>query len=112
MKTKVVRATEFQLVGKNGLLRATLNVNPDNTPNLRFFDSEGLTRLDLFLRADGAPLINMNAGKGKCRVAFGLLENGSPILTFYDKKERPICQYEIIEKKGDIEVVRRKYRCR
>jgi hypothetical protein len=112
MKKKVVRATEFQLVNDDGLPRASLSVNPDNMPNLRFLDAEGMVRLDLFLQGDGRPLINMNARNSSCRVALGLLDNGNPVLTLYDKKQRPVRQYEVVEKKGEMELVHRKFRCR
>ena len=112
MTKKVVRATDFQLVGNDGSLRASLSVNPDNTPNLRFFDAEGGTRFDIFLLADGIPVINVSAKQNSCRIALGLSEKDTPFLEFYDQKQKPICRYDIIEKDGDIEVVRRKARRR
>jgi hypothetical protein len=90
-----------------GRMRVHLDTNPDDTPNLRFFDEEGHTRLDVFLQKDGQPTINVNSPKGMCRVALGLTSEGSAFMQFLDATQRPI-NAVVFDEKGTLKPLRKR----
>ncbi len=88
----VLKAERFEVVGKDGKVRAFLSILEDGRPTLALLDDKGELRAWLFLSADGSPrlvlshkgLLVLTDAKGEFRSLLRLDQAGSPTLALSD----------------------------
>ena len=85
----IIRARSFELVDKDGKLRAGLGLSDYGGPSLFLYDKNGKNRAGLGL-ADGVPILMIRDKDGKTRAGLGLSDDGGPRLELYDKDEKVI----------------------
>ena len=86
-ETKVVKAQKFELIDKEGKVRAALSVKDDGEPSLSLIDSDGTTRAEVFL-VDGCPVLAIRDKVGKTRAALTASPAGNAGLVLLDKDEK------------------------
>jgi hypothetical protein len=84
---EAIAAGEFQLVDKNGHVRAVLGLNDEDEPRLLFLDGNEKPRLSIYLE-DGQPGINLADNTEHVRATLGLDDDSQPSLLLLDEKEK------------------------
>jgi len=80
---RVVEAERFVLRDGNGVIRAELGVDGDQSVALRFKDDTSMPRLTVGIE-NGSSLIVLNDKNGKLTAGLVSLPHGSPALSLYD----------------------------
>jgi hypothetical protein len=73
---KVIRAEQFEVLDKDGKVRATLTAQDDKGPTLRLFDTDGEDRVVLSLNPTAEALLAFRDKGQKARLSLTLLKEG------------------------------------
>jgi hypothetical protein len=100
IEVDTVTAKHFFVTDAEGNMKASLEANPDGSPNLRLFGNDGCVRFDCFVMDNRRPIVNINTESGVCKFAFGLTDTDIPFLEFYGKDQKSRYRLELIEREG------------
>ncbi len=102
----VIRAERFEVVGKDGKLRATLGVGSTGAPGLVLsdglvlIDNSGQPRANLGLAADGAPGLMLYDPGLRYRIALDVAPDGAPALALASKEGRTRAELVVPSESG------------
>ena len=81
---EVVKARSFQLVDRQGKVRAELGLDRDEKPSLILRDAAGKDRVGLVVEPDGSPALILSDAAEKVRASLWLESDGNPRLALQD----------------------------
>jgi hypothetical protein len=96
---EAIAAEEFQLVDKNGHVRAVLGLNDEDEPRLLFLDGNEKPRLSIYVE-EGQPGIDLADKNAHVRATLGLDDNSLPSLFLLDEKETVHASLALVEGEG------------
>ena len=96
---EAIAAEEFQLVDKNGHVRAVLGVNDEDEPRLLFLDGNEKSRLSIYVE-EGQPGIDLADKNEHVRATLGLDDDSQPSLLLLDEKEKVRASLTLLEDEG------------
>lgn len=96
---EAIAAGEFQLVDKNGHVRAVLGLNDEDEPRLLFLDGNEKPRLSIYVE-EGQPGIDLADKNAHVRASLGLDDDSQPSLFLLDEKEKVRASLTLLENEG------------
>jgi hypothetical protein len=96
---EAIAAEEFQLVDKNGHVRAVLGLNDEDEPCLLFLDDNEKRRISFYVE-DGQPGIDLADKNEHVRATLGLDDDSQPSLFLLDEKEKVHASLTLVEGEG------------
>lgn len=96
---EAIAAGEFQLLDKNGHVRAVLGLNDEDEPRLLFLDGNEKPRLSIYVE-EGQPGIELADKNEHVRTTLGLDDDSQPSLLLLDEKEKVRASLTLLEDEG------------
>lgn len=96
---EAIAAGEFQLIDKNGHVRAVLGLNDEDEPRLLFLDGNEKPRLSIYVE-EGQPGIDLTDDNEHVRASLGLDDDSQPSLLLLDGKEKVRASLTLLEDEG------------
>ncbi len=96
---EAITAEEFQLIDKNGHVRAVLGLNDEDEPCLLFLDDNEKRRISFYVE-DGQPGIDLADKNEHVRATLGLDDDSQPSLFLLDEKEKVHTSLTMVEGEG------------
>lgn len=87
MKDDTLRAERFELVDREGRVRAVLTCGDLTTPSLTFLDTQGEQRVIVGMSWNEMPAIQLNAPDGTARIALIVRPEGMGMAVVTDDQQ-------------------------